>query len=410
MGINEREQKAILSILSSALFGNALELSDDLDWDALFQESIAQAVFPLVFDTVRDRLPGDVKRKWESRFLQNTATNIRVNAAHSELHKLLTKNAVSYVTLKGVASALYYPHPELRTMGDVDFLVDPHELERCGELLEKQGMIWIDDGSHPYHRSYMFHSIEYEMHWAPPGIPNISGEAIRDCCENMIEKAACVSAPMGELWVPSNFHHGLVLLLHTAGHMTSNGIGLRHLCDWAVFVNHFSDKEFCAMFEKTLQEIGLRKFANILTSIGTKYIAAPKKQWAEDEDEELVEWLFADIWASGNLGSKDSGRQGYTAILYENYIDNIKDRGLMYSIASLINRKGKEFYPRLTQYPVLLPLGWFGALGRYSKMILSGRKVPIKPGKEYKNAMKRRKVYQNLKLFENNADGEQNGR
>ena len=90
------------------------------------------------------------------------------------------------------------------------------------------------------------------------------------------------------------------------------------------------------MFEKTLQEIGLRKFANILTSIGTKYIAAPKKQWAEDEDEELVEWLFADIWASGNLGSKDSGRQGYTAILYENYIDNIKDRGLMYSIASLI--------------------------------------------------------------------------
>ena len=153
MGINEREQKAILSILSSALFGNALELSDDLDWDALFQESIAQAVFPLVFHTTQELLPEEVKRKWEGAFLQNLASNIRVNAAHASLHRLLTEHDIPYVILKGCASARYYPEPELRTMGDVDFLVDTKDLERCSEILQKSGMSRIDDGTHDCHRT-----------------------------------------------------------------------------------------------------------------------------------------------------------------------------------------------------------------------------------------------------------------
>ena len=52
-----------------------------------------------------------------------------------------------------------------------------------------------------------------------------------------------------EYMVPTAFHHGLVMLLHVAGHLINTGIGLRHLCDWAVFAAKFSDEEFCEMFE-----------------------------------------------------------------------------------------------------------------------------------------------------------------
>ena len=394
------EQRAILSALASELFQKPLELPEQLDWDTVLAESVNQAVFPLVYNAVRDRLPSKLNEKWKTYFFQSIAANIRADAAHSGLHRLLTENAVAYVVLKGSASARYYPKPEMRMMGDVDFLVYPQDLERCGVLLESRGMRREDDGTHQYHRSYSYHSMEYEMHWAPPGIPNVGGEKIRACCEDMIEKAACASNCTGEYRVPSDYHHGLVLLLHTAGHMTSNGVGLRHLCDWAVFANHFSDETFCALFEKTLKEIGLWEFAKILTSVGTRFIGTPEKQWASGVDETLVEFLLSDIWGNGNLGKKDWGRQGYTAVLYEIYIDNIKDRSMTWSIASLINRKAKEFYPQLTRYSLLLPLGWIGALGRYGKMVLTGKKAPITPGKEYKKAMERRKLYQGLKLFE----------
>ena len=41
--------------------------------------------------------------------------------------------------------------------------------------------------------------------------------------------------------VPSDLHHGLILLLHNASHMTAGGIGLRHLCDWAVYMERMTD-------------------------------------------------------------------------------------------------------------------------------------------------------------------------
>jgi hypothetical protein len=39
-------------------------------------------------------------------------------------------------------------------MGDVDFLVDTKDLERCSELFEAVGMRRGDDGKHEYHREY----------------------------------------------------------------------------------------------------------------------------------------------------------------------------------------------------------------------------------------------------------------
>ena len=398
------EQKAILFALAAELFKMPLELPETVNWDDMFAESVNQAVFPLAFHAVRDRIPENIKNRWEPRFLQAIASNIRIGAAHSDMHKLLTENAVPYVMLKGVASAKYYPKPEFRSMGDVDFLVSVDDLDRCSAVLERQGMRRSDDGTHPFHRTYSFRTVEYELHWAAPGIPIVGGEKVQACFMDVIEKAVCFVGLSGECCVPSDFHHGLILLLHTAGHMTSNGIGLRHVCDWAVFVNQFSEEAFCTLFEETLKEIGLWEFAKILTSVGTRFIGVPEKQWAAGVDEALAEWLLADIWGSGNFGRKDRGRQGYTAILYENYIDNIKGRGMTWSVASLVNRKAKELYPQLTRYPVLLPLGWAGAVGRYTKMILTGRKAPIKPGKEYKKAIERREVYRSLKLFEDDAE------
>ena len=42
-------------------------------------------------------------------------------AEHGELHEWMTANDVPYVAIKGLASARYYPEPNLRLMDDVDF-------------------------------------------------------------------------------------------------------------------------------------------------------------------------------------------------------------------------------------------------------------------------------------------------
>ena len=400
MGINEREQKAILSILSSALFGNALELSDDLDWDALFQESIAQAVFPLVFHTTQELLPEEVKRKWEEAFLQNLASNIRVNAAHASLHRLLTEHDIPYVILKGCASARYYPEPELRTMGDVDFLVDTKDLEHCSVILQKSGMSRIDDGTHRFHREYSWQNIVFELHWDLPGIPDTDSDKFESQIGRFISDRVCIESSYGAFCVPDDYCHGLLLLLHTAAHITSEGVGLRHLCDWLVFANRFKEEDFCSQFEEPLKEIGLWEFAKILTALGVRFFGMPEKKWVEGTDRQLLDDLMADVLGSGNFGSKDRGRLGYSGVMREIYLRRIKDHGMLWSFASLMDRKAKELHPKLSRHLSLRPLAWSAVITLHAWRILTGKRAPVKLGKELKSTKKRRELYRQLRLFE----------
>ena len=400
MDINEREQKAILSILSSALFGNALELSDDLDWDALFQESIAQAVFPLVFHTTQELLPKEVKRKREGAFLQNLASNIRVNAAHASLHRLLTEHDIPYVILKGCASARYYPEPELRTMGDVDFLVDTKDLERCSEILQKSGMSRIDDGTHRFHREYSWQNIVFELHWDLPGIPDTDSDKFESQIGRFISDRVCIESSYGAFCVPDDYCHGLLLLLHTASHITSEGVGLRHLCDWLVFANRFKEEDFCSQFEEPLKEIGLWEFAKILTALGVRFFGMPEKKWVEGTDRQLLDDLMADVLGSGNFGSKDRGRLGYSGVMREIYLRRIKDHGMLWSFASQMDRKAKELHPKLSRHLSLRPLAWSAVITLHAWRILTGKRAPLKLGKELKSTKKRRELYWQLRLFE----------
>ena len=400
MDTNERERKAILSILSTALFGNTLELPDHLNWDALFQESIAQAVFPLVFQTTRKLLPEDFKQKWEGTFLKILASNVRVNAAHASLHRLLTEHDIPYVILKGCASAKYYPAPELRAMGDVDFLVDPKDLDRCAELFEAVGMRRGDDGKHEYHREYYLHSIEYEMHWSPPGISAADSEKIRPYYEDIFQQSYFADVSSGSCCFPSDFHHGLTMLLHTTAHMTTTGIGLRHLCDWAVFVERFSDKAFCECFEACLKDIGLWTFAKILTMTSTCFLGGSPKSWAAGINKELAANLMDDTWYGGNFGKKDPQRFSYAALMIDRETRKIENRGIIKALFATVHRKAKIYYPGLTSSIVLRPIAWAAICVKYSWRILTRKRPWMRFGKDTKIAEGRRELFKQLKLFE----------
>lgn len=400
MDTKERELKAILSILSSALFGNAPELPDGLDWDALFLESVAQAVFPLVFQATQELLPGDVKRKWEGFFLQTLTLNIRAFIAHTRIHRLLTEHGILYVILKGCASARYYPEPELRTMGDVDLFVDTKDLDRCSELLISRGFNRIDDGTHDYHRTFTFRHIDYELHWRLTGVPTVGGERILAYYSSILADAAKEDNDNGSFMIPSDFHHGLILLLHTASHLTTTGIGLRHLCDWAVFVERFSDDAFCERFEACLKEIGLWELARILTAMCVRYLGASPKRWATGVDEVLAERLLGDIWHGGNFGDKDPQRKSYGVLMTDSDTHKIEDRSILQAFAAAIDRKAKLYHPKMAASHVFLPIAWIAVCCRYSWHALTKQRPWMKFGKDAGAARARKELFRQLKLFE----------
>ena len=387
------EQNLILSALSAALFRKSVMYSLPVDWDALLQECVSQTVLPIVYSVLRDDLPEETKQKWQPLYHRLLGNNIRVISAHADIHKLLRSR---YLILKGCAAARYYPKPNLRTMGDVDFLVDRDDLESASEILERAGMKRTDHGDHDFHRCFTFQKVSYEMHWEAPGIPRTGGERIREFFQDALERAVLVG---NSYYVPSDLHHGMILLLHNASHMTAGGIGLRHLCDWAVYIEKMTDAFVIEALSPRLQVCGLWEYARVLTAMSACFLGATARNWASDVDEGLMMSLMDDIWAGGNFGYKDAHRLNLRVLNRNTESGKVERRGVLPSLTSEVLLKAKKWYPALMKYPLTVPLAW-GAVGfRYIRKLLKGERVMIRL-KDARTAKRRRELFEQLKLFE----------
>ncbi len=400
-------EKRLLKIIQMALFGDYAELDKqeltDVDLKQLYKEANMQAMFPLAHSALMNLGMSDVN--FESTYFQKVASNIRVTHEHQELHRLLSANDIPYVVMKGVASAMYYPEALLRAMGDVDFLVDKADLERAGKTLEEVGFVPTENNEHEchiaYHREQGGVRSIWEMHWSPSGIPESeAGELTREYLSDIFEKAVPCTIQDCECLVPSPFHHGLIMLLHTSNHLINTGIGLRHLCDWAVFADKFSDEEFCKLFEEKLKTIGMWKFAQILTQLSIRYLGMSEKEWCGISDEAYLEMLMCDIFKGGNFGVKDSNRINQAKLITNSHKASVDETNLFLQLIRTMNEKAKIAMPIIKRVPVLLPIGWVYAGARHFLRIQKGTRPKIDVGDMVKGATERREIYKEFQLFE----------
>lgn len=237
-------QQVLLDIIGAHLFQKQRPDLDGANWTSLLKEADLQAVFPIVYTVVEPFLPDDIKPKASSRYFVHVASSVRNAHQHGELHKLLSEHDLPYVIIKGMASAAYYPDTFMWSMGDVDFLVPKDKLEETKKLLLTEGYTTNENSKHHAHLAFHKEKEILEMHWEPNGITGgKKGDICREYLSDIIETAESYETQNEHFLVPDAFHHGLVMLLHTATHMVNTGVGLRHLCDWAVFVGKLDDQE-----------------------------------------------------------------------------------------------------------------------------------------------------------------------
>ena len=401
------KEKALLHLTAQALFPQTNELNIDTlkkkNLPAELKEANVQAVFPLVYSVLKKH--GITLPDFEKNFLNKVANNIRVGHDHAELHELLSSNNIPYVAMKGSASAMYYQEPLLRTMGDVDFLVSQSDLERAGALLKQAGFHPVEKNEHEchiaYHRKMNGVRSIWEMHWSPSGIPQGEvGELTREYLSDIVETAVMCTTSGSECLIPSPFHHGLIMLLHTAIHLINTGIGLRHLCDWAVFVDKLSDEEFKELFEEKLKSIGMWRFAQILTQLSIAYLGMSPKQWCDLEVEpEYLETLMSDIFKGGNFGVKDSNRINQAKLITNSHKASVDDTGLLKQLIKTMNEKARSAMPVIKKMPILLPVGWIYAGGRHLLRIRRGSRPKIDVSDMVRGATERRELYKEFQLF-----------
>lgn len=116
--------QAVLALTANALFDARRPVPAGADWQQVYEECCHQAVPALGLRGAQAaEVPENILKKWRQTVIAAAYNNLRVSWEHNELDRLMKSAKIPYVILKGCASALYYPRPAERVMGDVDFLV-----------------------------------------------------------------------------------------------------------------------------------------------------------------------------------------------------------------------------------------------------------------------------------------------
>lgn len=392
----EEHQIQLLDLIAYSLFGG--EESCTQITSEILQEANQQAVLSLI------NIDENISSKYYLLRAQILVNNVRRDCEHKEAHRLLEKARIPYVILKGSASAFYYPEPLARTMGDVDLLVSKSDFNNIDFVLRENGFEAEKTNEHECHVAY--HRKKYgglsiwEVHWQPNGIPKGEiGDKIRKYLMDIVDSAECHTS-QGAYMLPTPFHHGLIMLLHVATHLINTGIGLRHLCDWAVFVDKFTDVEFCDLFEEKLKNVGLWKFAQLLTQLSMKYLGCAEKKWCGEADDDYLEEMMADIFAGGNFGIKDTNRINQAKLLSNAGKGSVDGTSFLKQFILTMNEKARMGMPVAVKFSVLLPVAWIYVGVRHIVRIKQKKRPNINVKDMVIGAADRKEIYRKFCLFE----------
>ncbi len=392
-------QIKLLSMLADSMFGIKITCGDVPPGEVL-REATKQGVFLISAGKAELGNVDDEHLKIEIRNLVNTSLvrTLLVANGHSEISSLLESNGIPHTIIKGLATSEWYADPELRVLGDVDFFVAPADVERAEKLLISNGYT-PEKLSHNIHHVFLKDSCRFELHFNVPGVPEGEpGERCRKYFDDIIEKSEIRDTKFGPMRLPSPFHHGLILILHTAHHLTNSGIGLRQLCDWSAFAAGInSDSKLSGKLCSALRDIGLLRFAEYLTGIAERYLGCPEGCMPSVTDDEISRDLLLDMFAGGNLGQGEITRSREAYLITSGRSDSLRIKRLASTLTEMVNQK----WPLTRSVKPLVPVGLAYYSVVYFYLSARGRRPKLKALKALRGAEARSKLYDKLELFNN---------
>lgn len=368
------------------------------DWKNLMCESKSQAVILLTFDAAKDYIdlmPNDVYEAWFKLSVRVLSNNRSLLNAQTELDNILKQNGIEYVILKGSASAYYYPDYSKRNSGDIDFLTSTRDFPKVKELLVNAGYE-MEMEDHDLHTVFKRSNVTLELHKKPAGMPDgVQGKLAENFMESTLNGALIEETPAFAR--PSDAVHALVILFHTIYHMFAGGMGLRHLCDWACFVNKthkdlFWDEELLPLFKK----MGLYKFVMTLTGACIDNLGIEQPDWFVEGSKELSDEIFEKVITLGNFGRKDPNKLKHYSFASLNGKKLTFGQKILKMISSL-NATNRIMYPILNKAPYLYPFITVWRIIKYLALSALGKKTTLKQRMKYTD--ERAEIFERFEIY-----------
>lgn len=346
--------EALLNCISAALDGRecALTLAPD-DWTALLRLAGEQKLLPLVYAAVRGTpgfaaAPEAVRAAARRQTMREAAAQTVHTEAFLRLYQALRADGLAPVVVKGIVCRALYPQPELRPSSDEDLYLTAAEMPRFHAVLLRAGFV-LTEPERDYrsaHEARYVHpdtGLVVEGHWALFPTEYAVYAALNVQLPDLMQRAQDWETGGVTLRVPDACDHLIFLLLHAFKHFISSGVGVRQLCDIALWMRRFGAQ---------IDWQRVRAAAHIPPDWETLESAA----------------LLADALSGGVYGSADSTRR-HSCTITIHAADRAHRGGTGRASLCAALFPGREvmagWYPYVARCPALLPAAWVQRIWRY---------------------------------------------
>lgn len=273
-------QQMLIALLKLALWNRVpdkvlFEKANDLIWNEVYILSAYQGVKAIVFDGIlllSEELqpPRSIKLKWavnveaiEHRYEQELAVA-------NEIADIFTKNNIKILLFKGIGLAQYYPLPQHREFGDIDFYLFGKQEEGDRLLIQSGAVEEKYNIQIPKHTGLQYKRIPLENH--KYFLSNNVAALEKRLLETVSGDKPLSSRLVNNALFPSPDFNVLFMVCHTFGHFLAGHLLLRDLCDWTLFLKANKGAIDFVTWRRLITESCFIKFADALTALSVKYL------------------------------------------------------------------------------------------------------------------------------------------
>ena len=333
---------------------SALTIAQD-DSVSLTNLAQAQSSLPFLLPYIKDSsLLYNIKHQTKLMMLNY----YQIEQFTRRIADLFDANNISYILLKGISLAAFYPVPEYRKLGDVDIYINDKEMfNRASALLLANGYT-KDDEISDHHQGYLYkipqtrRTMLLELHYRIVGLYQYApANKIVDAVFAsgafipIIQKVNDRSYPV----LPPT-EYTFYMIHHMLKHYLYSGFGSRLLCDFSFYLGHnYTDIDFVKI-HTWCEESKILHLYEIILETCRIYLGLPetidsKIHYNKNDCEAFITQLLEDGDVSPNNGPTLVGSGSYKKI---NFLTYFKEGHLQMHVR----------FPKLGKCPLLWPILW----------------------------------------------------
>jgi len=332
----------------------------DVDWKKIYKLASIHSMGGAVYLAIQkldeaDKPDISIINKFKSDFFYTTYRCEEQEKAYREIVELFNKEKIAHLFFKGIVIRDYYPVKQMRTQGDIDFLVHREDQEKVRNIFTRLGYRNI---STKWHEKYRKGKIIFESH--------------DKLINNDINSKVDYVGYFGNAWqyakpkensytfeLDINYHL-VFLIVHIAKHFYEKGAGVRLILDIAVMLEKLGEELDFQQIWRHLENIKLDLFAKNILALCERWFGVKTPGMQHNMDELTYISMSKYILEGGTFGYSNNNiaisalRKEYSKTKSSK---NIKFKALMRKIFLDFDMM-REKYPILKKHPYLLGFAW----------------------------------------------------